>query len=95
MARTRKITFAGPLRGVEVRGVAEYSPGHPGSYWQPPDGPELGAVAWAEGFDPGLSDDDEEGWSAVEALVWAEVEAEEAADDAAEAARIASEKEEE
>ena len=82
----RKIQFSGTLRGVEVRGVAEYSPGHPGSYWQPPEGPELGAVVWAEGADPGLSDDDEDGWTAVEALVWAAVEAEEAENDAAEAA---------
>ena len=82
----RKIQFSGTLRGVEVRGVAEYSPGHPGSYWQPPEGPELGAVVWAAGFDPGLSDDDEEGWAEIEALVWAAVEAEEAENDAAEAA---------
>ena len=82
----RKIQFSGTVRGVEARGVAEYSPGHPGNYWQPPEGPELGAVVWAEGADPGLSDDDEDGWTAVEALVWAAVEALEAENDAAEAA---------
>ncbi len=85
----RKITFSGTVRGVEVRGVAEYSPAHPGTRWEPPEGPELGAVVWAAGADPGLSDDDDEGWTAVEALVWAAVEAEEAENDAAEAAREA------
>lgn len=83
---TRKIQFAGTVRGVEVRGVAEYTPAYAGTRWQPPEGPELGAVVWAEGGDPGLSDDDDDGWTAVEALVWAAVEAEEAANDAAEAA---------
>lgn len=85
----RKIEFTGTVRGVEVRGVAEYMPAYAGTYWQPPEGPELGAVVWAEGADPGLSDDDDAGWSEVEALVWAAVEAEEAENDAAEAAREA------